>query len=440
MSPHDYDSVRRQLDTLLGVDRNKLPGEEHEGGHSVGYDDISLCKDFLLGLCLSTLSVKRRGYLVSCNKLHSDEALRQFRLADAKGAVREKRRWQQDLAEACRVVINDEDRRIQGVARRLKQSYGFEEQPSAIIVKDLSVLQSLGLLVDGIPTVDDEALRSDDDDEGASNDDASPRREGVESMGDKDGKVTGASVADGAMDIKILGRRSPTSDGKIAGSAARALETSSATQNAREVFGKVNNTVEGGDEEDETMVPLKVEVTASVFPRHSIGVDGGVGPCGLLLNKEYKQRVCGQCGGLFSLYDAETRLASHFSGKQHTSLVAVRAKLSDLEEELRGGWDVKRRGNPGIDRRQPAHAWQGRGEAHPRSQLAYRPFDGDVAPLHSGRRRSRSSSTSRSPIQRRPEHREGRDSGRRDSGSKWRRTEPSLSYTSGRAGQGRSQR
>jgi hypothetical protein len=173
-------------------------------------------------------SEKRRGYLVSYKKLHSEESLRRFRLADAKGTVRETRRWPQDLAEACHVVVKDEDRRIPGVARRLKQSYGFEHQPSAIIVKDLSVLKSLGLLVDSIPTIDDEAPRSEDDNEGVSYDDTSPRREWVASMSDKDGKVTGASVADGAMEIKILGRKSPMSDGNISGSAARALETSSA--------------------------------------------------------------------------------------------------------------------------------------------------------------------------------------------------------------------
>jgi hypothetical protein len=114
------------------------------------------------------------------------------------------------------------------------------------------------------------------------------------------------------------------------------------------------------------------------------------------------------------------------SGKQRTSFVAVQARLIDLEEDFRGGWDLKRHSDTGIDRRPPAHAWQGRGEAHPRSQRASRPLDGDVAPLDSARRRSRSRSTSRSPIQRRPEYREGRDSGRRVSGSKWRRTEPSL--------------
>jgi hypothetical protein len=129
-----------------------------------------------------------------------------------------------------------------GVARRLKQSYGFEHQPQ-LLVKDLSVLKSLGLLVDSIPTIDDEAPRSEDDNEGVSYDDTSPRREWVASMGDEDGKVTGASVADSAMEIKILGRKSPMSDGNIAGSAARALETSSAKRNAREVSGKVNKTL-----------------------------------------------------------------------------------------------------------------------------------------------------------------------------------------------------
>lgn len=339
MSPHDYDLVRRQLDTLLGPDRNKIPGEEVRQGHPhvVGYSDPSICKGYLLGLCLSTLSVKRRGCLMSCNKVHSDEARREFEAADHNGCAPEKRRWQRDLADDCRTVVNDEDRRIQAAAHRLKAAYGFEEPASAIVVKDLSVLQSLGLLVNGVPS---SAVESESD---AEEDEKSPASDHVANT---ETKVSGGDVVGSganSMEIRIIGGQSsknpvfPVHDSTVKDqSSGGARGTCMGTSTGKE--SKIKNT-KSGDAKCST-----APTVASVLPpRHHIGEDGRSGPGGLLLSKSYKQRVCGQCGGLFSLYDAETRLASHFSGKQHTSLVAVREKLHQLEESLRGGYDVRSR-------------------------------------------------------------------------------------------------
>lgn len=344
MSPHDYDLVRRQLDTLLGPDRNKIPGEDIRQGHPhvVGYNDPQICKGYLLGLCLSTLSVKRGGCMMSCDKVHSDEARREFEDADRNGRAPEKRRWQQDLADECRIVVNDEDRRIQAAAHRLKAAYGFEEPATAIIVKDLPVLQSLGLLVNGVPSATGESASDDEEDE------KSPGLEGIAVL---NAKVEGGdAVGSGStsMEIRIIGGESqdknpvsPAHDSAVkdqSSNAAPATSMDAAAGKECKIEGLVT---------EEAKAATSPSASIAMPPRHRIGEAGRSGPGGLLLSKSYKQRVCGQCGGLFSLYDAETRLASHFSGKQHTSLVAVREKLRRLEESLRGGYDVGRRWTEG---------------------------------------------------------------------------------------------
>lgn len=301
MSPHDYDSVRRQLDQLLGPERNKLPGTHASSGPSVtlSYDDPSVCKDYLLNFCLSSLAIKHKSF--ACNLTHSADALRQFKCArDARAT----RFWQQDLANSCRTIVDDEDRRIHGAARRLKESYGFPEPPAAIIVKDLGVLQELGLLVGGVEEKDEE-----DEEE-------------VEMVVEKKEEDTG---------IKVLnGEEAKT---KSEASAPERKEGENEGQDGL----KKDGAGEGGK---------SGEASAQAKPRRTFnGGEDGVGPGGLLLNGDYKQRVCGQCGGLVSLYDAETRLVSHFTGQHHRSMVALRKKLRELEEELRG---VNSSGRSGV--------------------------------------------------------------------------------------------
>ncbi|CDF32949.1 unnamed protein product [Chondrus crispus] len=61
----------------------------------------------------------------------------------------------------------------------------------------------------------------------------------------------------------------------------------------------------------------------------------GTGPDGLLmLTRKQSLRVCACCGGFISLVDAESRLLSHYGGKSHHSLVQLRQKVADLENEI----------------------------------------------------------------------------------------------------------
>jgi RNA-binding protein Luc7-like 2 len=116
-----YDAVRRQLDQLMGVDRNELPSNRSKKD-TIQFDDPRVCKHYLLGLCPSLLTVKRRGDSGPCTNIHDDNLVKRFNDENAAGRVRDVLRWQASLAQICRTIVADEDRRIQGVARRLKVS------------------------------------------------------------------------------------------------------------------------------------------------------------------------------------------------------------------------------------------------------------------------------------------------------------------------------
>lgn len=432
-----YESVRRQLDKLLGPDRDVLRTADRQSEEALRFDHQSVCKDYLLGLCLSTLAFKRRGMADSCNKLHSDDLVEKFREADRSQQVPMKRAWQQQLAASCRALVLDEDRRIQGIASRLKETYGFSEPARAIVVPDLATLQSLGILVNGV-----DAAKQDDELADESGSDASNPGDGD---GDGDGgrattpgtavPRTDASLAsEEDLEIKILDSSSTTPSSRItetsavhaadkradpeatdppsksestqlgpsppSGSTEEKQTSLSKTSQAGvpEANGSIVSAVGASQDKDgETQAESQKDANKAELPvdedpplkpgnkpsseakkpnnTERSGTESppglateGVGPGGLLLKREYKLRVCGLCGGLFSLHDAESRLATHYAGKSHASAVRVRSKLSELEQDLENS--VTRQGTDRRDYRRPAMPFH-----HDRPDSGARDFD-----------------------------------------------------------------
>jgi hypothetical protein len=390
-----YDSVRRQLDQLLGVDRNELH-PRRDSSERLRYDDPRVCKEYLLGLCLASLSDKRRGTEMLCERSHSEQVLRNFREDDERGRVRDKIIWERALASACRAIVLEEDRRIQGIAHRLKDMYGFTEPLNAIIVKDLGTLQSLGLLADGVKFSSDGLLSEDEVLPENVNDALAPdtaeaaKAKSFETMHAVANPDNPERVNEPPQ-IKILNVTSDQRTEKVGRSSGDGVSSPSdremsasdscgSTDEAPQESTKTNRGLGEGQEGKESRVEVQTANATSQAIRlvpsegpaskvesdvqepndvmggdteskqerdesESSGVrfqprrDGkfdvhGTGPHGLLLNREYKLRVCGQCGGLISLHDAESRLATHYSGKAHTSAVAVRQKLDELDAAL----------------------------------------------------------------------------------------------------------
>lgn len=323
-----YESVRRQLDTLLGADRDQPLSTKSSGPpQPPGIVDIEapdICKDYLLGLCLSSLSIKRRGGLLVCTKVHSEEARSRFRDLLAQGRPpRDYVRWQHELIDNCRAIVSEEDRRISGAARRLKESYGFTEPPSAIIVQDLGVLQELGILLNGVLSADAQ-VRNVDEEEDA---------DGLDQDMDRSAALR-QEKSEPDLAIKIIGVDGGAKNEETTPVKREKTENAlDVSKEEREVKTSTLKEESGAPENAPTLPSKKKEPPlseAQELARSKLRDSTGVGPGGLLLNRDYKQRVCGQCGGLISLHDAETRLASHYAGKQHTSLVSLRDKLREV--------------------------------------------------------------------------------------------------------------
>eukprot|EP00177_Eucheuma_denticulatum_P007805 GFKZ01014199.1.p1 GENE.GFKZ01014199.1~~GFKZ01014199.1.p1 ORF type:complete len:555 (+),score=82.27 GFKZ01014199.1:395-2059(+) len=140
-----YDSVRAQLDKLLGADRNGPLTAASQP--SVSYTDSSVCKHFLLGFCPHDLHIKHRSEPGSCPKDHSSVAKAKFERDRQQGKLTfEIARWTRDLLHECKAILEDEERKIRGHARRLQDTYKTSGDLSGLMIRNFDTLKKLGMV------------------------------------------------------------------------------------------------------------------------------------------------------------------------------------------------------------------------------------------------------------------------------------------------------
>lgn len=158
-----YDSVRAQLDKLLGPDRNG-PLTDAPSNAAPHYTHDSVCKHYLLGFCPNDLYIKHRSEPGSCRLLHSDAARAAFKKDDDRALCsRDKLRWTRALLKECRLILSDEDRKIRGHARRLQVSYSASGNLSGLMIRDFNTLKKLGMVSEHAKVKVQTDLSDDDD-------------------------------------------------------------------------------------------------------------------------------------------------------------------------------------------------------------------------------------------------------------------------------------
>lgn len=140
-----YDSVREQLDKLLGADRNG-PLNPATAEPATHFTADSICKHYLLGFCPHDLHIKHRSEPGSCRHKHCDKARAEFQRELAEKGVPQKAAWTRALLAECRAIVQDEDRKIRANARRLQTSYGETGNLSGLMIRSFDTLKKLGMV------------------------------------------------------------------------------------------------------------------------------------------------------------------------------------------------------------------------------------------------------------------------------------------------------
>ncbi|KAF7084824.1 hypothetical protein CFC21_088351 [Triticum aestivum] len=127
------DAIRKQLDQLMGANRN---GDVREVSRK--YYDRDVCRLFLAGLCPHDLFQLTKMDMGPCPKLHSLQLRKEYEEAKAKGMDN----YDRELEETIERLIVECERKIQRALKRLEE----EDAKAAIAISITEVTQSKEVL------------------------------------------------------------------------------------------------------------------------------------------------------------------------------------------------------------------------------------------------------------------------------------------------------
>ncbi|EME32669.1 Luc7-like protein 3 [Galdieria sulphuraria] len=116
-----YDDIRKQLDLLLGPNRDGVQRE----APPTSFKDPRVCKYYLCGVCPHLLFSNTKADVGPCDKVHDDNLRKQYEDARRQG---EHFGYEEELERFCKKLISDVDRRIERAMRRLQVQYGIENE------------------------------------------------------------------------------------------------------------------------------------------------------------------------------------------------------------------------------------------------------------------------------------------------------------------------
>ncbi|AQK72453.1 LUC7 related protein [Zea mays] len=123
------DAIRKQLDQLMGANRN---GDVREVSRK--YYDRDVCRLYLAGLCPHDLFQLTKMDMGPCPKLHSLQLRKEYEEAKAKGTDN----YDRELEETIERLIVECERKIQRALKRLEE----EDAKAAIAISVTEVTQT----------------------------------------------------------------------------------------------------------------------------------------------------------------------------------------------------------------------------------------------------------------------------------------------------------
>ncbi|XP_066327885.1 U1 snRNP-associated protein usp106-like [Miscanthus floridulus] len=127
------DAIRKQLDQLMGANRN---GDVREVSRK--YYDRDVCRLYLAGLCPHDLFQLTKMDMGPCPKLHSLQLRKEYEEAKAKGTDN----YDCELKETIERLIVECERKIQRALKRLEE----EDSKAAIAISVTAVTQTKEVL------------------------------------------------------------------------------------------------------------------------------------------------------------------------------------------------------------------------------------------------------------------------------------------------------
>nr|GMD31284.1 putative RNA-binding protein Luc7-like 2 isoform X1 [Ipomoea batatas] len=310
------DAIRKQLDVLMGANRN---GDVTEVDRK--YYDRDVCRLFLSGLCPHDLFQLTKMDMGPCPKVHSLPLRKEYEEAKSKGLDN----YDRDLEDVIDRLIVECDRKISRAVKRLDE----EDAKAAIAISVSEVTQSAEILE--LSKQIKEKLKEVDQNDLEGNTDLKIRAlEELEELRTKRADKQAMLLLD-AFNKDRASLPQPLQNPPQLEPRPAAATDPRIQELINEKLKKAEDLGEQGMVDEAQKALEEAEALKKLPARQEPILDSSKYTAADVRITDQKLRVCDICGAFLSVYDSDRRLADHFGGKLHLGYMQIREKLAELQ-------------------------------------------------------------------------------------------------------------
>ncbi|KAJ7973646.1 LUC7 related protein [Quillaja saponaria] len=312
------DALRKQLDVLMGANRN---GDVREVNRK--YYDRDVCRLFLVGLCPHELFQLTKMDMGPCPKVHSLQLRKEYEEAKAKGTDK----YDRELEDVIDKLIGECDRKIGRALKRLED----EDAKAAIAISVSEVTQTPEVLEVSKQIKEKLKVANQHDLEGKA--DLKIRAlEVVEELRTKRADKQSMLLLD-AFNKDRASLPQPLLNPPPLASLPSVAPDARTQEMINEKLKKAEDLGEQGMVDEAQKALEEAEALKKLPAGQDPVLDYSKYTAADVRITDQKLRVCDICGAFLSVYDSDRRLSDHFGGKLHLGYMQVREKLAELQEE-----------------------------------------------------------------------------------------------------------
>ncbi|KAI3973327.1 hypothetical protein MKX01_020702 [Papaver californicum] len=313
------DALRKQLDVLMGANRN---GDVTEV--NLKYYDRDVCRLFLVGLCPHELFQLTKMDMGACSKVHSLQLRKEYQEAKASGG----HSYERELEDVIDRLIVECDRKITRALKRLEE----DDAKAAIAISVSEVTQSPEVLE--LSKQIAEKLKEVDklDLEGLA-DSKIRAMELVEELRTKRADKQSMLLLDAFNKDRASLQQPLPAPPPLAPLPVLAPPDRRTQEMINEKLKKAEDLGELGMVDEAQKALEEAEALKKLGARQEPLPDSSKYTAADVRITDQKLRVCDICGAFLSVYDSDRRLSDHFGGKLHLGYMQIREKLAELQED-----------------------------------------------------------------------------------------------------------
>ncbi|KAJ4844003.1 hypothetical protein Tsubulata_010775 [Turnera subulata] len=289
------DAMRKQLDVLMGANRN---GDVREVNRK--YYDRDVCRMFLVGLCPHELFQLTKMDMGPCPKVHSLQLRKDYEEARAKGLDN----YDRELEDTIDRLIIECDKKIGRALKRLE-----EDDAKAAIAISISEVTLTPEIVELSKQIKEKLKEVDKHDLEGKTDFKIRTLEVVEKLRTERAEKQAALLLE-AFNKDRESLPQPLPNPPPLPTVLAPMPDARTQEMINEKLKKAEDLGEQGMVDEAQKVMEEAEA---------------------LKKTDQKLRVCDICGAFLSVYDSDRRLADHFGGKLHLGYMQIREKIADLK-------------------------------------------------------------------------------------------------------------